>query len=121
MVLCTTIVPQMQKLAGKLVTIWAEKTTGATVDTITIPNHLPDFDLKCNNPVISGAIIMKSAAADLSLSYAMQPNKNVGRGVTPDAADQEWGVQTRNTISYSSSNKDTAVMLTYLAAGGRKY
>lgn len=121
MVLCTTIVPTMQKLAGKIVTIWAKKTTAGAVDTLTIPNHLPDFDLKVANPVISGAVILVSANTDMSDSFAMTPALNVGRANAPDATDEEWAVQTKNTISYDSLNKDAIVMLTYRAAGGRKY
>lgn len=115
------IVPQMQDLVGKIVTIWFNHTSGAAVNTLTIPNHLPDFDLKSNCPVISAASILTEAITDISESKVFEPAYNVGRAVAPDATDNEWAVQTAKTIKLDTSDKNGIVMLTYKAAGGRKY
>lgn len=116
----TPITPVVDNLRGKVITIWQDYTSGAAVNTITLATYYPYFDLNQATPVISAASILTEANTDLSESKVYDPNKNVGRGVAPDATDNEWAVQTANTIKLDTSDKDGTVMITYIAAGGQK-
>lgn len=114
------IIPNLQDMDGKIVTFWFEYTSAAAVNTITLPTYAPQIDLDAGCPIISLASILTEAITDISESKAFTPAKECARAAAPDAAEDEWAIQTANTLKVDTSDKNGIMMITYIAKGGQK-
>ena len=106
---------------GHVITVAiAQATTGATLETTTIPAGNPAMDLTKAHPIISGVFFSTSTDAP-SNSVVMTPALECQRGSVVDGAG-EWAIQTATTFTQYSGHASAGIMfVTYWAAGARQY
>jgi hypothetical protein len=106
---------------GHIITIMFDQgTTGATLETMTIPAGNPQMDLSKAHPIISGWFLC--TGGDLSGSSAiMTPAAETPRGSVPDALG-EWCITSATTFDFYNEVAQVGIQfVTYWAAGARQY
>lgn len=105
---------------GHIMTLMlTQGTTGATVETTTIPAGNPVMDLSKAHPIISGWFCCTDTDQGKD-SVVMTPALECPRGSTPDGAG-EWAIQSSTTFSqYSGIAKAGIMFVTYWAAGAKQ-
>lgn len=113
------ITPNTPDLKGKVVSIFADFTSGGAsqVDDITLPTYAPKIDLTIENPVLNVVLIDTADVANSINSSLSTQTKRAEDGDT----DGEWDVSDYETISlYHDADESGHVMVTYIAAGAQQ-